>query len=271
MNNTILTSAVGLQWDAVQLFIRSLRLVSNKSIVYFILNKKDNKLIENLKKYNVEFYFVEDHRFDIQKKRFSYYLNILNNINNIDKVLLCDCRDIYFQKNIFDYFFKKKINFFSEDYLIKNCPFNSNWINKTFGPKELNKLSPNNISCSGTVLGDIDNIKKYLNLIIALSKDYPYKKRLKYLLTFRRDKSGRGCDQAYHNYIVYNNFFDDKQIFSNLSGPIATVYYLKNIRFNSSYELLNNNLEPYFIVHQYDKRWDKFSGALNSFRKKLNI
>ena len=48
--------------------------------------------------------------------------------------------------------------------------------------------------------------------MIQQAENFKYRKRLKYFLTFRRDKEGRGSDQAYANYIAHmnlveNNFF----------------------------------------------------------------
>ena len=55
-------------------------------------------------------------------------------------------------------------------------------------------------------------------------KKYPYKKRLKYLLTFRRDKNGRGCNQAYGTYLVYKNYFKNFKIHSN--SPVQLPLYI---------------------------------------------
>ena len=97
------------------------------------------------------------------------------------------------------------------------------------------------------------------------------KKKLKYLLTFRRDGSGRGSDQAHGNYIAYKNYFKDSFLYSNKEGPVATVYYLDPLNFNEKSELLNSKGEPYVVVHQYNKRWSEFSDKVNLLRKNLNI
>ena len=52
---------------------------------------------------------------DIQLKRYKYFSNILQKNNNYNKVLFCDCRDIYFQSNPFEHEYKGGINFFQED------------------------------------------------------------------------------------------------------------------------------------------------------------
>ena len=100
---------------------------------------------------------------------------------------------------------------------------------------------------------------------------YKYKKRLKYLLTFRRDKGARGSDQSHGNFIAHNNLISDTSFYSNESGPIATVFHLKKIIFNEKNELVNVNSEPYSVVHQYDKRWDKFQDNVLAIKKKFEV
>ena len=111
---------------------------------------------------------------------------------------------------------------------------------------------------------------KWLKLMIELIKKYPFKKRFKYLITFRRDKNGRGCDQAHGNYIAYKNFFKQSHLYSNHDGPIATAMYLKKIKFDSKSQLINGLNKPYVIVHQYDKRWSEFSDQVNFLKKNYN-
>ena len=100
---------------------------------------------------------------------------------------------------------------------------------------------------------------------------YRYRKKLKYLLTFRPDPEGRGCDQAHANFIVHNNLIKDIKLHKNSDGPIATVYYLKKINFDNNNRLLNNKGVPYNLVHQYDKRWDEFSYNFQKFIKTLVV
>jgi hypothetical protein len=97
------------------------------------------------------------------------------------------------------------------------------------------------------------------------------KKKLKYLLTFKRDKEGRGWDQAYWNFIVYKKYFKNSYLHSNHEGPVATVYYLKTIKLNDESQLINEHGKPYLIVHQYDKRWSEFSEKVKFIKKDLKL
>ena len=98
-----------------------------------------------------------------------------------------------------------------------------------------------------------------------------YRKSLKYFLTFRRDPEGRGCDQGHANYLINKQYIEGCFFYSNIEGPVATVYYLKKIFFDEQFRLLNVHNKPYAIVHQYDKRWNEFSFAVDKIKKNLNI
>ncbi|MDP7022617.1 MAG: hypothetical protein QGH30_09810, partial [Candidatus Krumholzibacteria bacterium] len=87
----------------------------------------------------------------------------------------------------------------------------------------------------------------------------------------RRDKSGRGSDQAHGNFIAHKKLIENSFFYSNTEGPIATVYSLKKISFNKNSELINGLGEPYSIVHQYDKRWSEFKPHVDKLIKNLNI
>ena len=58
------------------------------------------------------------------------------------------------------------------------------------------------------------------------------------------------------------------KFYSNKSGPFATVFYLKNLNFDNELRLVNELQQPYLLVHQYDKRWEKFSSIFNEIKKK---
>jgi len=269
MNNLVLSAACGIDPNLIEFFLKSLRKFFNGKI-HFLIGKNDNKTKELLAAYDGEYTEINVHKFDVQIKRYYFYLKILEE-NNFKNILICDSRDIYFQSNPFDFNYKGEINFFLEGEKIKNCQFNTNWFLKAYGKQEFNKIGENIICCSGTTIGTHNGMKEYLNLMIKNSQEKKYRKRLKYLLTFRRDKDGRGVDQAYANYIAHNNLVKNSILYNNETGPVATVYHLKRINFNKKSELTNSLNKPYAIVHQYDKRWEEFSEKVNIIKKNLGI
>ncbi len=267
--NLVITAAVGLKVDQITLFIRSLRKYYTEDIC-FIIGENDYNLEKELEKVQAIIIKTKIQKKSIQFKRYEIFSKFLEN-KDYKNILCCDSRDIYFQSNPFDFNYKGEINFFLEDKKIKECPYNSNWIVKTYGKDILDSIGDKTILCSGTVLGSYKKIKEYLHLIKNNISNFKYKRRLKYSLTFRIDPEGRGCDQGHANYIAHNNLIKNIHFYSNNGGPFATIFYLKKISFNKKYELLNSFDEPYTLVHQYDKRWGEFKKSVNKIRKQLGI
>jgi len=225
-----MTPAIGLEKLSLEIFLKTLRRYYSDEIL-LLLGKDDLILKELAKKYNCLVKEISAHKHSIQMKRYKIFLEFLKK-TSYKNIFFCDSRDIYFQSDPFKYEYSPTINFFSEGKLIKDCKVNSNWIDKTYGKIILDEFKDKEIICFGTILANHENMLKYLKEMNYMVKKYPYKKRLKYLLTFRRDKKGRGCDQAYGTYLVYKNYFKNFKIHSNSCGPVATVYYLKKINFN---------------------------------------
>ena len=268
-NNLVLAAAIGYRFEQIEFFVKSLRKFYNDKIV-FLVSEKDKELKNKLIEFNCETVITKINKKEIQFKRYSVFLEYLKN-RKFENILLCDSRDIYFQSNPFDFRYKGLINFFLEDKKIKDCPYNSNWILKTYGDKVYKDINESIILCSGTVLGNKEKIVEYLELITKYVFTYKYKKRFKYLITFRPDPEGRGCDQAHANYLIHSSIIKNFELYSNSRGPIATVFYLKKIIFDKNSFLINERGEPYKIVHQYDKRWDEFKDSIEKFKSYLSI
>ena len=267
--NLVLTAAFGFGVQQLELFIKSLRKYYTDDVC-FVIGFDDRIIEEELKKYNCIIVKRRIDKRDIQAERYKIFLEFLTD-TNYNNVLCCDSRDIYFQLNPFDFNYQNSINFFLEDKKIKHCPYNSNWIINTYGKSAFEEVSDKVILCSGTVLGSLEKIKEYLTLMMDKISKHKYKKSLKYFLTLRRDPQGRGCDQGHANYLINKKYIEECSFYSNSDGPVATVYYLNKVVFDENYRLLNRHNKPYLIVHQYDKRWDEFSFAVNKLKKELNI
>jgi hypothetical protein len=269
MKNLVLSAAFSLEVRQVELFVKSLRKYYQDEI-YFLIGPKDIHLKEKLKLYNCNFFVADANKKEISTKRFKFFYEFLKK-NKFNNVFCCDSRDVYFQSNPFDFQYKAGINFFLEDKKIKDCPINSKWIIRSYGKKIFDEIGEEIILCAGTVMGTHEKIIEYLGLVHKQISEVKYKKRLKYLLTFRPDKEGRGVDQGHANYLVRKNFIKDCSFSPNSQGPVATIYYLKKILFDKNLQLLNSSRKPYAVVHQYDKKWDEFSLAVTKLKKDLNI
>ena len=267
--NLVLTAAFGFSIPQLELFIKTLRKYY-KDDVCFIIGLDDHNIEKELKKYNCICVKKKIDKRDIQSSRYEIFLEYLKD-KNYNNVLCCDSRDVYFQSNPFDFKYQGSLNFFLEDKKIKDCPYNSNWIIKTYGKLAFEEVGEKIILCSGTVLGSLEKIKEYLNLMKKKISKYKYKKSLKYFFTLRRDPEGRGCDQGHANYLINQKYIQGCHFYTNADGPIATVYYLKKINFDEQTRLINSHDKPYLIVHQYDKRSKEFFYAVKKLKKDLNI
>ncbi|MDC0524555.1 hypothetical protein OAN82_00220 [Pelagibacteraceae bacterium] len=265
--NLILSAAIGYNFEQIEFFIKSLRRYFFEDIC-FVIGKKDFELEDGLSKYNCKIIKTSISKKNIQFERYKIFSNYVHN-TQYNNILLCDARDIYFQQDPFKYDYRGSINFFLEDYKIKRCPYNSNWIIKTYGKSEFDKILNKTILCSGTVLGKYEKIQEYLNLMKYHISKFKYKKRMKYFLTLRTDPEGRGCDQGHANYIVHKEIIKNVTFHSNSKGPVATAFYLNKINFDKDSQLINELGQPYLLVHQYDKRYDEFEKHVNIIKKKL--
>jgi len=267
--NLILTAAFGLSISQIELFIKSLRKYYVDDVC-FVIGFDDHVVEKELKEHNCICVKKKIDKRDIQSIRYEVFLEFLKD-KDYNNILICDSRDIYFQSNPFEFNYQGPLNFFLEDKKIKECFYNSNWIIKTYGKVAFENVKEEIIFCSGTVLGSLEKMKEYLSLMKNKILKHKYKKSFKYLLTFRRDPEGRGCDQGHANYLINKRYIDECSFYPNSEGPFATVYYLKKIDFDEKGRLLNNKNKPYLLVHQYDKRWGEFKNAVDKIKNELSI
>ena len=101
--NLILAAAVGYKFQQIELFIKTLRQYYYENIC-IVIGEKDENLAEELKKYNCEILKTKINKKKIQFKRYKIFLDYLSK-KSFKNILLCDSRDIFFQKNPFDYKF----------------------------------------------------------------------------------------------------------------------------------------------------------------------
>ena len=77
MQNLVLSSACGLDPKQIEFFIVSLRKYYSGEVCVLV-NKKDFKIKEILKNFNCKYLEITAHKFDVQVKRYEFYLEIIN-------------------------------------------------------------------------------------------------------------------------------------------------------------------------------------------------
>ena len=273
--NLILGAAFGYNWDDLKIFIKSLRTFENCRVILIFERALDQQLKNKFKKYKIEHFIfnqkkttnipgLTNSKSDVGQRRYEMYEQILRQIQKKPKkILLTDTRDVVFQKNLFKNVYKKTLNFFLENEKILNDLRNSRWLKRTVGKKEFDKIKQNYISCSGTTLGNYDQILRYSFLMKKYLYLFPYKRPLRHFLIF---KNIEPYDQGIHNYLIYNNFFKEMQLHKNDFSNICTTAYMKKFSFDKNGKLRNKKNQVYSLIHQYDRSFNK-DGPIFNFKK----
>ena len=223
------------------------------------MNNPNAELINQLKKYYIDFLDTKIIPSDSYQSRYQYYFDYLYNNKIYQQVLLTDSRDVFFQKNPFDFSYKKDLNFFLEDDYIKNSIVNIKWIKRTTGKLILEKIKNKKISCCGQVIGQYQNILDYCDTMRKNIIMHKYKPSIHSILFNRKIK---GWDQGIHNYLVYSDIFKNVDFYDNTSGDVATLSFKKELNFNNKGKLINQIGNEYSIVHQYDHFIDSFRNLI---------
>ena len=210
--------------------------------------------------------------------RFDWYLEQLDKLQNEGslrddaRVLLTDTRDSFFQANPFhnpehpgstlSFEGSQDLATFLEFAAVPIADegINRGWINSCWGDGEGRGLDAefdgrrvreNSVSCSGTVMGTIAGLRRYLGVMIAEIK----KKQCK----------SYGIDQGYHNWLLHSGRLGAENVtrrFPQGTGPVNTVGLLTNAKLplprDAEGFVLNRDGTRSAQVHQWDRYWDEF-------------
>jgi hypothetical protein len=195
--------------------------------------------------------------------RYLLYSALLNSQKqHYTSILISDVRDVYFQKNPFDFSFKKGLSVFMEDksQTIGTQMHNRYWIENGFGKEVVEQLFHKPISCSGVTMGDIDSMMHYLE------------KMTHHICTIENIP---GLDQGIHNYLIQTESLPTVNKYSDDDGPVSTISIFKPkkaVKIKKG-KVIGSNGRAVNVVHQYDRcdylllLWN----PLYYFRHKLNL
>jgi hypothetical protein len=247
----ILTYATNYDYDIFERFVGTLNDTGFNGKIYIIINNNDIATIDLLnKKYNNVVSLLDDleiaphlpphtRRFLIKQK----YVNMIS--FECDYLLLCDFRDVLFQKNIENYNYDDgnvDLYGFLEGKTICENSFNIFWLKcleEIFNENFYDKISHNPIICSGTTIGKVGAIKQYIHTMC----DYIVKYNIITIL-----------DQGIHNYMFYLNKFNGLcvKLSSNEDNFVNTVGLDVQL-LDKENNIVNKHNSVSFIVHQYDR------------------
>jgi len=271
---SVMSYMSGYQYFIYERFVGSLNDTGFTGDINLIIQNKDLIVVKKLQeKYkNVKFLIdnlskpIKPHmrRFILFKQMLQ---NILNSENNPDYILICDGRDVLFQKNLEEFDLKHDIYFSEEKIVFTQCPiYNCGWLKlleRVFSEKFFENIKHNKVLCSGTTIGKFDSIKKYVDIMYNIISKYNW-----------GDFHG---DQGIHNYLYYTNKYkniiDDIKIIRDSDGFIGTIgapisLNLKNLNtlIIKDGKIYDNTDEEklFYVVHQ----WDRLS---DEDRKKISV
>lgn len=249
MKIDVLTYCSDYTYDVFERFVGSLHDTGFTGNIFIIIKIIDLPIINKLKKkYNNLHEYIDVNNkknIFINYHRFFVYEQFLSKINlSSDYLLICDSRDVLFQKNIEEYNFSSNIDLYifeENKKFYEDKIFNTMWIKqieKIINIKFYNLISDNYIICAGTIIGNLNAIKKYINLMVNILTKYKNKIN----------------DQGILNYMIYMNKLEGLQIKSltNSDNLVNTVGFDVH-RINEDNKIVNSNNEVSWIVHQYDR------------------
>ncbi|GAB3921102.1 hypothetical protein [Mucilaginibacter myungsuensis] len=205
-------------------------------LIFSLLNKRKDNL-RSLNNYVKRFHLISG-------SRYCFYHDFLAaNIARFDNVLLTDVRDVVFQSDPFkDLHVDQALKFYCEDKSIGDSFYTAYWIKHAFGAKALAQIKDHTSICSGTTMGSAGNILFYLEQMI----------RTQARITAGLTGLG-GFDQGVHNYLIYNNYFPNSTVLTNIEGEVATLSDPRSVSLNTEQELTDSIGRVIPVIHQYDR------------------
>lgn len=261
----VITYLSGYEYFIFERFVGSLYDTGFNGNLYIICNNNDITKINKLQqKFNNIFYTIDTLKVPNRPhlRRFILFEMLLNKMENNDikkpeYILICDGRDVLFQKNIENYEYKHNLYFAEEKINFMNDPkYNCSWLHfleNIFNEKFFDNIKHNKVLCSGTIIGNLISIKKYVFLMCNIINKYNW--------------DNFHGDQGIHNYLYYTNkyngYIDNIKIIQNkdslfntigaslsLNLPHLSSFYIEN---NLIYDNTNNTKNISYIVHQWDR------------------
>jgi len=250
MSNLVMAIATGYKVSDLEPLIKSLRRYYLGEVVLFMYNvDEDMQLFLN--QYNIKVQGIPtDMRngVEICNYRHQAYKEYLQNRNDVRRVLILDSRDTIFQDDPFKHQLTTEVEFFMESQIYSKCDCNGNWwINGIYGQEVFNKMANEYIVCAGTTMGTRDGMLFYFDEILGEIR------RIKSIRSIQQELSNPVVDQPCHGYLIYNGSLNKFKKYMSGYGPVATMSFHNNMKFDKQGNLLNEDGSVVAIVHQWDR------------------
>ncbi len=243
-SNAILAFSAGYNVQQLEPFVASWRRQAPSSKLLIFYTNTSSQTMQELTALGVDFvdiehYWPSDYR-GITLRFFMWRDYVQAHIEEFEKIMVADIRDIIFQSDPFDQVRSLALTWASEDKTIRSDPeWNYRWLVELFGAAEVEKIADQLATCCGSTAGDAYSMLQYLNDLCNLIESTVF------------DRGGV-YEQGFHNYLVHAirpsyGRLDPK---FNLFGTIGTVSQ-DRIRINAD-QILVDDATP-SVIHQWDR------------------
>jgi len=186
--------------------------------------------------------------------RWACYLDFLSATRGLySHVMFTDVKDVFFQRQPFDFDWKSPFCSFYEDphFLIKDDPHTSGWIREGYGPQAADALKDKRIICSGVTFAEIDAAMEYLPIIC------------RHMIRI----NARGLvDQGVYNYILHHQMLKSSFIYDSPETPVLHVGLVtpERLMLDEQGFVLNGSGRVVNVVHQYFKHRQALARCLDT-------
>lgn len=255
----VFTCLCGYEYFVFQRFVGTLYDSGFSGNTWIVCKQSDLDKIYTLQKtYKNVKYFIDNLTYPTSPniKRYRLYKEIISQMkqNKPEYILMCDGRDVLFQRNIESFEYDHDLYFAEEPICHSECPlYNSRWvkaIESLTGEPCFNYIKDKKALCSGTTLGNFSSIQLYLDMMVGIINKY------------NMNTCHHGQDQGNHNYLYYTNKFPKEmkiKLVQNkdvLFNTIGAALSLKKYNMNS-YVIKNGQIYDKenlsYVVHQWDR------------------
>mmetsp|Transcript_30004 Transcript_30004/g.92785 ORF Transcript_30004/g.92785 Transcript_30004/m.92785 type:complete len:522 (+) Transcript_30004:99-1664(+) len=219
--------------------------------------------------------------------RYEMYRTWLSFYSSKSWAIAFDFRDTFFQRDPFALVDRSKkapnLLLFAENRAVKtfgNCPFNGAFLRCFLSKPEVKKLANESVACSGSTMGSVPALKKYVERMVAQMD------------ASQCSAAGFGdSDQGYHNYLYHTGELDKLsgvrvhlheqgdgvintigamngyRVPAHMKGPLDTKW---KIRDPEGY-ILNNDGTRSPVVHQWDRFYKEVFRFIDGLAKKRMV
>jgi len=172
------------------------------------------------------------------------YLRFLERNPDIERVLMCDCRDVYFQTDPFADWPGSGLHAFQEheSVSIGQCDHHRRWITLLAGTQTLERIAENPRVCAGTIMADRESALAFLTKMVEMTYG-------------ALSLEAHDGDQGLFNVLVYQKLIPDIVLHRNGTSSVYTCSGMPDENVSTDGEgfitRLNGSRVP--ILHQYDR------------------